>query len=109
MEGGHEMLNHLGSSLSFPTKEDARAHAPTLPHRTNLATVFGADIKEANQPPARVPPPRIPDHVIFEKLVQVLVFACAYERIADGTCSPITLPDRRDAWIELGVMDALRE
>ncbi len=27
--------------------------------------------------------PRIPDRVVFDKLVQVLVFGCAYERIAD--------------------------
>ncbi len=27
--------------------------------------------------------PRIPDRVVFEKLVQVLVFGCAYHRIAD--------------------------
>jgi hypothetical protein len=40
--------------------------------------------------------PRIPDRVVFEKLVQVLVFGCAYERIADGTCSATTLRDRRD-------------
>jgi len=53
--------------------------------------------------------PRIPDDVVFEKLVQVLVFGCAYGRIADGTCSATTLRDRRDEWIELGVMDALRE
>jgi transposase len=53
--------------------------------------------------------PRIPDRVIFEKLVQVLVFGCAYERIADATCSATTLRDRRDEWIELGVMETLRE
>ena len=52
---------------------------------------------------------RIPDRVVFEKLVQVLVFGCAYERIADGTCSATTLRDRRDEWIELGVIDTLRE
>src|SRR5215218_7053115 len=52
---------------------------------------------------------RIPDHVVFEKLVQVLVFGCAYERIADGTCSATTLRDRRDEWIEEGAMDTLRE
>jgi hypothetical protein len=52
---------------------------------------------------------RIPDRVVFEKLVQVLVFGCAYERIADETCSATTLRDRRDEWIELGVMEALRE
>ena len=53
--------------------------------------------------------PRIEDPVVFEKLVQVLVFGCAYHRIADGTCSATTLRDRRDEWIEIGAMDALRE
>jgi transposase len=53
--------------------------------------------------------PRIPDRVVFEKLVQVLVFGCAYHRIADGTCSATTLRDRRDEWIEIGAMDELRE
>jgi len=38
-----------------------------------------------------------------------LVFGCAYERIADGTCSATTLRDRRDEWIEEGAMDTLRE
>lgn len=52
--------------------------------------------------------PRIPDRVVFEKLVQVLVFGCAYERIADGACSATTLRDRRDEWIESGVMEKLR-
>ncbi len=52
--------------------------------------------------------PRIPDRVVFEKLVQVLVFGCAYERIADEGCSATTLRDRRDEWIESGVMEKLR-
>ncbi len=30
--------------------------------------------------------PRIPDRVVFEKLVEVLVFGCAYQRIADESC-----------------------
>ncbi len=53
--------------------------------------------------------PRIPDRVIFEKLVQVLVFGCAYRRIADGSCSATTLRRRREEWIEAGAMDALEE
>jgi transposase len=53
--------------------------------------------------------PRICDRVIFEKLVQILVFGCAYWRIADRSCSATTLRRRRDEWIDLGVMDALRE
>lgn len=52
---------------------------------------------------------RIPDRVIFEKLVEVLVFGCAYWRIADGSCSATTLRRRRDEWIDAGVMEALRE
>ena len=52
---------------------------------------------------------RIPDRVVFEKLVQILVFGCAYWRIADHTCSATTLRRRRDEWIEAGVMDELEE
>jgi transposase len=53
--------------------------------------------------------PRIPDRTVFEKLVQVLVFGCAYEKIADEACSATTLRRRRDEWILTGVVDALRE
>jgi len=52
---------------------------------------------------------RIPERVVFEKLMQVLVFGCAYERIADASCSESTLRRRRDEWIEAGVMERLRE
>ncbi len=48
------------------------------------------------------------DRVVFEKLVQVLVFGCAYWRIADDSCSATTLRRRRDEWIDFGVMDMLR-
>jgi transposase len=51
--------------------------------------------------------PRIPDRVVFRKLVQVLVFGCAYWRIADESCSATTLRRRRDEWIEEGVMGEL--
>jgi transposase len=53
--------------------------------------------------------PRIPERIVFEKLIQVLVFGCAYEKIADGSCSATTLRRRRDEWIVAGVIDALRE
>ena len=52
---------------------------------------------------------RIPDCVVFGKLVRVLIFGCAYWRIADEECSATTLRRRRDEWIEAGVMDALEE
>jgi transposase len=53
--------------------------------------------------------PRVPDRVVFEKLVQVLVFGCAYWRIADDGCSATTLPRRRDEWVSSGVMNELEE
>jgi transposase len=52
---------------------------------------------------------RIPDRLVFEKLLQVLVFGCAYWRIADESCSATTLRRRRDEWIEAGAMDTLEE
>jgi hypothetical protein len=52
--------------------------------------------------------PRIPDRVVFGKLVEVLVFGCAYWRIADESCSESTLRRRRDEWIEAGLMEKLR-
>ncbi len=53
--------------------------------------------------------PRIPERLVFEQLVQVLVFGCAYWRIADESCSESTLRRRRDEWIGLGLMETLRE
>jgi len=53
--------------------------------------------------------PRVPDRVVFEKLIEVLVFGCAYWRIADETCSATTIRRRRDEWMEAGLMDALEE
>jgi transposase len=52
--------------------------------------------------------PRIPDRIVFDKLVQVLVFGCGYRRIADHTGSATTLRRRRDEWITAGVAEQLR-
>jgi transposase len=38
--------------------------------------------------------PRIPDRIVFDKLIQILVFCCSYRRIADATCSATTLRRR---------------
>ncbi len=53
--------------------------------------------------------PRVPDRVVFHKLVEVLVFGCAYWRIADGGCSATTIRRRRDEWMEAGLLDSLEE
>jgi hypothetical protein len=52
--------------------------------------------------------PRIDDAVVFDKLVQALVFGAGYERIADAACSATTMRRRRDEWIRLGIFDRLR-
>ena len=63
--------------------------------------------EEADHHPLGCHNPRIPDRVVFDKLVQVLVFGCAYERIADEGCSATTIRRRRDEWIECGAMERL--
>jgi transposase len=52
--------------------------------------------------------PRIDDAVVFDKLVEALVFGAGYERIADADCSATTMRRRRDEWIRLGIFDRLR-
>jgi transposase len=52
---------------------------------------------------------RIPDRIVFDKLIQVLRFGCSYESIADTTCSATTIRNRRDEWIQLGIFARLKE
>ena len=47
--------------------------------------------------------------MVFEKLVEVLVFGGAYWRIVDEECSATSLRRRRDEWIKTRVMDDLWE
>jgi len=53
--------------------------------------------------------PRIPDRIIFDKLVQVLVLGAAYDKIADSRCSATTIRDRRDEWIRQGIFPQLEQ
>jgi len=50
---------------------------------------------------------RVADQIVFDKLVQVLVFGCGYRKIADATCSATTIRDRRDQWITAGIFATL--
>ena len=96
----------LAEPLSFPNRRSTPLPALEPYLIEPIFAQFSALLpdREVNHP-LGCHRPRIPDRVVFEKLVQVLVFGCAYHRIADGTCSATTLRDRRDEWIELGVMD----
>lgn len=53
--------------------------------------------------------PRVPDRLVLDKLVQVLVLGAAYAKVADSSCSATTIRDRRDEWIEAGVFDTLEQ
>lgn len=87
-----------------------RARHPTIHQQEPIWEQFRALLPERKtNHPLGCHRRRIPDRVVFEKLVQVLVFGCAYERIADESCSESTLRRRRDEWIELGVMERLRD
>lgn len=52
---------------------------------------------------------RVPDRVVFDKLLQVLRFGCSYQEIADATSSATTIRNRRDEWIELGIFTQLKQ
>lgn len=53
--------------------------------------------------------PLIPNRVVFDKLVQVLVLGAAYVKIADSSCSATTIRTRRDEWIVAGVFAELEQ
>jgi transposase len=111
MGGARTLLNHSGSYSSFPNDKEQKP-VPALP--TYLIEPIWEQFA-ALLPSRKVDHPlgchrhRVPDRVIFDKLVQVLVFGCAYERIADESCSATTLRSRRDEWIDSGAMETLRE
>lgn len=49
----------------------------------------------------------MPGRVVFDKIVQVLVFGVAYQKIADATCSATTIRRRRDEWNKAGIFEEL--
>ncbi|WP_413767943.1 IS5 family transposase [Rhodococcus pyridinivorans] len=51
--------------------------------------------------------PRIPDRVVFDKLLARLVLGGSYQQHADENCSATTMRARRDEWIRAGVFDAI--
>src|ERR671933_2029754 len=104
------MLHHPGSSPSFPSRRSMpRARASTIHQLEPIWEQFEALLPERQtNHPLGCHRPRIPDRVVFGKLMQVLVFGCAYEKIADEGCSATTLRRRRDEWIGLGLMETLR-
>jgi transposase len=53
--------------------------------------------------------PRIPDRIVLDKLIQVLVLGVSYAKIADSSCSATTIRGRRDEWVDAGVFEALEQ
>lgn len=53
--------------------------------------------------------PRIADRLVFDRLVQMLVFGVSYQKIADHRVSATTLRRRRDEWIGAGVFHELEQ
>lgn len=81
-------------SIIYPTFEQ---FAELLPDRTQTTRPLGFHS------------PGIPGRVVFGKLVQVLVFSCAYDKVIDDSCSATTLRRRRDGWIASETMERLQE
>lgn len=51
--------------------------------------------------------PRVPDRLVFDKLLCRLVLGGSYAKHADATVSATTLRTRHDEWIAAGVFDHL--
>jgi transposase len=106
----------IRGATKLPEREGAcpcpRSHHtdPTIHHIEPIWEQFSALLPEREvHHPLGCHRSRIPDRVVFNKLVQVLVFGCAYRRIADDSCSATTLRERRDEWIACGVIEKLRQ
>ena len=50
---------------------------------------------------------RIPDRIVFNKLLDILVLGGSYRHMADQSCSATTIGRRRDEWIASGAMQKL--
>jgi hypothetical protein len=87
------MLDHPGSSSCFPTRRSIYLVPALQPYLIEpIWEQFMVLLPERKtNHPLGCHRPRIPDRTVFEKLVQILVFGCAYERIADEYCSANTL------------------
>jgi hypothetical protein len=85
----------------------SRACDPILHPGTPLDQVAALLPERHNPHPLGCHRQRVPDRIVFDKLIQILVFGCGYRRIADQTCSATPLRRRRDEWIALGVAERL--
>jgi hypothetical protein len=104
------MLHRSGSSSRTPNGRSlSHARPRTIHHRAHLGAVTCKVLFERKvDHPLGCHKPRTPDRVVFGKLVEVLVFGRAYERIADESRSENTLRRMRDEWIDFGLMESLR-
>ena len=53
--------------------------------------------------------PRVPNRIIFDKLVNKLVFGGSYRKHADNTVSATAIRERRDEWIQAGCFTVLEQ
>lgn len=81
----------LPSFITDPLWEQSQA---LLPERTVV------------HPPGRHRP-RIPDRVVFDKLLARLVLGVTHQQHADESCSATTVRARRDEWISAGAFEQL--
>ncbi len=80
------MLDHPGSCRSFPNRRSAPIPAISPYIIGPIREQFRALLPERKADhPLGCHRLRIPDCALFEKLLQMLVFGCAYWRIADET------------------------
>jgi hypothetical protein len=119
---GRRLLTALGiwigiaTAVGVATFLTAQAIVPQWATAANLSAIIAAEVYTALvvvlllviKQPLGCHRRRVPDRVVFDKLIQVLVFGCGYRRIADHACLATTLRRRRDEWVAAGVAEQLR-
>ncbi|MPY51177.1 transposase [Streptomyces sp. K1PN6] len=97
---------------STPSIAKRRSRArPALIHHRPLWDQFQALLpkREAAAHPLGCHRTRIPDRVVFDKLLARLVLGGTHQQHAGHTCSATTMRARRDEWIATGLFERLRQ
>lgn len=94
--------------MEFLTLGDHRGLVPVLPSclLEPLRDQFAALLPEhVDTHPLGCHNPRIPDRIVFERVIASLVHGSGYERIADRQCSDRTIRRRVKYWSQLGMAE----
>lgn len=91
------------------SETESGARRRSMGDRIHLGPVRGPLAPHVETHPWGCHNPRIPDRLVFDKLVAKLVFGGSHAKRADQSCSATTMRARRDEWISAGVFERLEQ